>query len=177
MRAATPSTKAVDRVLGVLVAVCASAVLVAIGARAGSSITTLLRLTYTSTTTNINRGKRKNTPRSNRRGKETRGSSDGAEGEGGEDDDDEDGGDAYFAYAHGSRSCSSTNRAAEAAGDLAGGAGAEGMGGIGDRGGKLVLHLGSCHCGGLMFEVDAPEHLVAIEGPSKVRRRWICAFS
>ena len=31
-----------------------------------------------------------------------------------------------------------------------------------------MLHVGSCHCGGLAFEVEAPEHLVAIEGPSKV---------
>ncbi|CAM9726862.1 unnamed protein product [Choristocarpus tenellus] len=36
----------------------------------------------------------------------------------------------------------------------------------------LVLHTGSCHCGWLTFEVDAPDNLVAMEGPSKV---WLDA--
>lgn len=121
------SPKTVDRVLGVLVAACASALLVALGARAGAragaSFTTLLRLAYQGSSSSSSKR------RSSRR-------------EGEEE------GDAYFEYAHGSRSTT------------AAGAGA-------GRGG-LVLHSGSCHCGGLAFEVEAPEHLAAIEGPSKV---------
>lgn len=124
------SPKTVDRVLGVLVAACASALLVALGARAGAragaSFTTLLRLAYQGSSSSSKR-------RSSRR-------------------EEEEEGDAYFEYAHGSRSTAAAR--------------ARGAGGTG--GGGVVLHAGSCHCGWLAFEVEAPEHLAAIEGPSKV---------
>lgn len=166
MRAASPQT--VDRVLGVLVAVCASAFLVAIGARAGPSITTLLRLSYhghSSSSSSSRSKKRKSSSR--RRRSNSRVPREGALSAGyeesyhssndGDDGADEEG-DAYYSYAHGSRSngdCSSFVRAESGQGEQ-------------ERGGLLVLHYGSCHCGGLAFEVEASEHLVAIEGPSKV---------
>ncbi|CAN0493346.1 unnamed protein product, partial [Ectocarpus sp. 8 AP-2014] len=79
------SPKTVDRVLGVLVAACASALLVALGARAGAragaSFTTLLRLAYQGSSSSSSSSKR----RSSRR-------------------EEEEEGDAYFEYAHGSRS-------------------------------------------------------------------------
>ncbi|CAN0340393.1 unnamed protein product, partial [Ectocarpus fasciculatus] len=78
------SPKTVDRVLGVLVAACASALLVALGARAGAragaSFTTLLRLAYRGSSSSSKR-------RSSRR-----------------EEEEEEGGDAYYEYAHGSRS-------------------------------------------------------------------------
>lgn len=138
MAAGGGPSKAVDRAIGVLVAACASALLVALGARAGSSLTTFLRLAY-----GEHVGKRGGKRRST----------------------EEEGGDAYFEYAHGSRSAAATARARARTrqGGEAGGAG----------GGRLVSHVGSCHCGGLAFEVEAPEHLVAIEGPSKVCLGWV----
>lgn len=129
--------KAVDRAIGVLVAACASALIVALGARAGASFTTFLRLAYD----DHKRGKRRSA--------------------GGEEEE----GDAYFAYAHGSRSAAAAARARASARDRGGDGG----------GGRLVCHVGSCHCGGLAFEVEAPEHLVAIEGPSKVVLFCFCA--
>lgn len=140
MAAGAGPGKAVDRAIGVLVAACASALLVALGARARASFTTFLRLAYDEHVGNKKRGNRR--------------PSEGVEG-GGE----EEGGDAYFEYAHGSRSAAAAARARASA--RAGRGGGEGAG-------RLVPHLGSCHCGGLAFEVEAPEHLVAIEGPSKV---------
>lgn len=163
MRAASAQT--VDRVLGVLVAVCASAVLVAIGARAGSSLSTLLRLTYNEASqASSSSSKKKQKGRSDhpRRPREEQGR-DSSAAEGNSDNssssssspqDGEGDGDAYHAYAYGARSAAVRRRA----------------GGGGDEGeGRLVMHCGSCHCGGLVFEVKASEHLVAIEGPSKVR--------
>lgn len=129
------SPKTVDRVLGVLVAACASALLVALGARAGASLTTLLRLAYEERFTA--RGKRRSARQ----------------------EEHEEEGDPYFEHAYGSRSAARSRASRE-------GSASDGSE---SRGGRLVLHLGSCHCGGLAFEVEAPEHLVAIEGPSKVR--------
>ncbi|KAG5185639.1 hypothetical protein JKP88DRAFT_311356 [Tribonema minus] len=53
--------------------------------------------------------------------------------------------DAYYQYAYGSRSQS----------------------------GVMVMHTGSCHCGNMTFEVQAPEHLAAVEGGSKLRYPFI----
>lgn len=139
--AAAGPGKAVDRAIGVLVAACASALLVALGARAGASFTTFLRLAYDE----------------HRRGKRRSRSADGQQQRQQEEEEE----DAYFAYAHGSRSAAAAARA-RASARASGGAAGEG------EGGRLVCHAGSCHCGGLAFEVEAPEHLVAIEGPSKV---------
>lgn len=130
-----------DRAIGVLVAACASALLVALGARAGASFTTFLRLAY-----DEHVGKR-----SKRRSTQA---------------EEEEEGDAYFEYAHGSRSAAAARARARAGGE----------GGVGGGGGRLVSHVGSCHCGGLAFEVEAPEHLVAIEGPSKVCYFVCCLF-
>lgn len=135
--------KAVDRAIGVLVAACASALLVALGARAGASFTTFLRLAYDE---HIRGG-----------GAKRRSSPDRQEAEG----------DAYFEYAYGARSAAAA--AAEARARARARARGGGEAGGEEEGAVLVLHLGSCHCGGLAFEVEAPEHLVAIEGPSKVR--------
>ncbi|CAN0070488.1 unnamed protein product [Scytosiphon promiscuus] len=150
--AGAASPKTVDRVLGVLVAACASALLVALGARAGASFTTLLRLAYEEHfTAKRKSGKR----RSAQQGEE------------------EEEGDAYFEYAHGSRSATATAAARARAAAAGEGSAGDGDGSGSESGGGLVLHLGSCHCGGLAFEVQAPEHLVAIEGPSKVRYPFI----
>lgn len=137
--AGSSSPRTVDRVLGVLVTACASALLVALGARAGASFTTLLRLAYEEHFKKGGSGKRG-----------------GSAQEQGEEEGE---GDAYFEYAHGSRSTARARTARD---------GSDSNG----SGGRLVMHLGSCHCGGLAFEVEAPEHLVAIEGPSKVR--YLC---
>jgi hypothetical protein len=39
--------------------------------------------------------------------------------------------------------------------------------------GPLVLHKGGCHCGSMTFEVEAPAHLAAVEGASKLRYPFI----
>lgn len=150
------SSQTVDRMLGVLVAVCASAVLVAIGARAGSSLSTLLRLTYSEASQGSSRSKKHKGRNHFRRQRKGRNSSEAAEGGTSDNSDSspqdgEEDGDAYYAYAYGARSAALRRRTAE------------------DGEGRLVMHGGSCHCGGLVFEVEASEHLVAIEGPSKVR--------
>ncbi|CAM9166144.1 unnamed protein product [Phaeothamnion confervicola] len=43
----------------------------------------------------------------------------------------------------------------------------------GKRSRDLVLHRGSCHCGGLQFEVRAPAHLVAVEGSGPLRFPYV----
>lgn len=174
MRAA--SSQAVDRLLGVFVAVCASAVIAAFGARIGPSFSAFLRLAYdgyastgeSSAGSEEGRGdcSKKRCSRGPRRSSpENEGSRRQDEGGNVEMGDD------YFSYAYGSRSSSLRSGMAVgvAAGDAADVAGRRGLGAV------LVVHAGSCHCGELAFEVQAPEHLVALEGPSKVRHISICS--
>lgn len=168
MRAA--SSQAVDRLLGVFVAVCASAVIAAFGARIGPSFSAFLRLAYDgyASTDESSAGSeegRRDCPKKRSSRRPRRSSPDNEDSR--RQDNNGEGnnvemGDEYFAYAYGSRS--SSLRSGVAAGDAA--TVAERRGGLGA---VLVVHAGSCHCGELAFEVQAPEHLVALEGRSKVR--------
>lgn len=172
-----------DRFLGVLVIVCASAVIVALSAHAGPPLSAIFRAgsdAFGDTTSSREARKRRRRRRARRSGG-SRSTRPPRAAETTESDSDCDAssssssaedGDAYHVYAHGARSVDGGER---------GGSRGGGRGGVNDVGARerrpgerdadssrLILHVGSCHCGGLVFEVDAPEHLVAIEGPSKV---------
>lgn len=175
MRAASPQT--VDRLLGVFVAVCASAVIAAFGARIGPSFSAFLRLAYDGYASNgessagseKGRGDSPKKRRSRGRRRSSAENEDTRRQDGSGEGDNADIGDDYFAYAYGSRSSSlrSGTAVGVAAGDAAAVGGRRGLGAV------LVVHAGSCHCGELAFEVQAPEHLVALEGPSKVKHLFV----
>lgn len=176
------SQSQMDRFLGVLVIVCASAVIVALSAHAGPPLSAIFRAgsdAFGDSTSSRDARKRRRRRKARRGGgshttrplRAAEGTESDSDSDGSSDSSAEDG-DAYHVYAHGARSVD---------GGRSGSSG-EGRGVVSERGARdrrpgerdggnsrLVLHVGSCHCGGLVFEVDAPEHLVAIEGPSKVR--------
>lgn len=179
MRSEPTSNTQTDRFLGALVVVCASAVIGAVGAHAGSTLSSLFRFAGGGGG-RFGDKHRATKKKSSRRRKLRRGRACAPPFPNAVDSDDDDDdsnseregeGDAYHVYAHGARSVGSGDDEWRAAGRGA----RERRGDGGDVGrssssssSSSVLHVGSCHCGGLMFEVDAPAHLVAIEGPSKV---------